>query len=46
MKHVHLEQSPREGLGEGCKEGAFAEMAHMQTRTLTIVLTVAASQMR
>jgi hypothetical protein len=22
MKHVHLEQSPREGLGEGYEEGA------------------------
>jgi hypothetical protein len=28
MKHVHLEQSPREGLGEGYKEGGRDAATH------------------
>jgi hypothetical protein len=31
MKHVHLEQSPREGLGEGYEECAFPIESHAKS---------------
>jgi hypothetical protein len=44
MKHVHLEQSAREGLGEGYKEGVYAKLTHMRISTLSrAVLTIGSS---